>query len=86
MPNDCSSVLPLSEEGKARGMSLSYTPPKLVPPFRFATVEVGVYRGAYPTLKVPPARPARARGRRAPVTPLCALRRPLTPAPVRAGC
>ena len=50
-------------------MSLSYTPPKLVPPFRFATVEVGVYRGAYPTLKVPPA-----------------LRRPLTPAPVRAGC
>ena len=28
---------------------------KLVPPFRFATVEVGVYRGAYPTLKVPPA-------------------------------
>ena len=65
-------------------MSLSYTPPKLVPPFRFATVEVGVYRGAYPTLKVPPARPARARGRRAPVTPLCAA--PLTPAPVRAGC
>ena len=33
-------------------MSQSYTPPKLVPPFRFATVEVGVYRGAYPTLKV----------------------------------
>jgi len=27
-------------------------PPKVVPPFRFATVEVGVYRGAYPTLKV----------------------------------
>lgn len=24
---------------------------KVVPPFRFATVEVGVYRGAYPTLK-----------------------------------
>ena len=26
-------------------------PPKLVPPFRFSVVEVGVYRGAYPTLK-----------------------------------
>ena len=24
---------------------------KVVPPFRFAIVEVGVYRGAYPTLK-----------------------------------
>ena len=37
------------QEGK--GMS-SFAPPKLVPPFRFATVEVGVYRGAYPSLKV----------------------------------
>ena len=28
-----------------------FAPPKVVPPFRFATVEEGVYRGAYPTLK-----------------------------------
>lgn len=28
-----------------------YAVAKVVPPFRFATVEVGVYRGAYPTLK-----------------------------------
>jgi len=43
-------------------MSQSYTPPKLVPPFRFATVEVGVYRGAYPTLKVQKADALRGRG------------------------
>ena len=50
-------------------MSQNYTPPKLVPPFRFATVEVGVYRGAYPTLKVPPAACSAGQRRRARAEP-----------------
>jgi hypothetical protein len=28
-----------------------FTTPKLIPPFRFAIVEEGVFRGAYPTEK-----------------------------------